>query len=107
MMAPRELESVCTLCHRRPTKAYASLLTLQATQKTMGQLRKELKESKSQGLNVSQQSDDLVKVEQSYREILKVWHSFDMEKVLTMSHDLNRRIRNTFHEIELKKNIKK
>ncbi len=106
VMEPRELESVCTLCHRRPTKAYASLLTLKSVQKSIGLLRDELKACKEKQMDVVVQSNALARAEQSYRDILKVWHSFDMEKVLPMAQELNHSLRNTFHELDLKKKSK-
>jgi len=106
VMSPRELESVCTLCHRRPTQAYASLLTLQSTRKSMDQLHKDIKAAKEENLDVKSQSDMLLQAEKSYQDILKEWHAFDMKKVLTMAQELNHRIRTAFQEIELKKKNK-
>lgn len=103
VMTPREMESICTICHRRPTYAYAALLTLQSSQKLLDQLRSQLKLSQEQHLDVSGQSADLDRAKQTYRQTLQLWHMFDMSKVMTESQNLNQLIRNDLHEIELKK----
>ena len=102
VLSPRDMDSLCNLCHQKPTKAYATLLSLDTSRKLTEQLRKKIREGESKRLDVSGQSADLKKAEQSYREALLVWHSFVMEKALPAVQDLNHQIRNSLHELELK-----
>lgn len=102
VMTPRELESVCTLCHRRPTKAYAALLSLQTSRKYIVQLRNRIQDSKSKKIETEAQSNILIQSEKNYQEALKIWHTFNMEKVLEKAQELQSRARNAMHELELK-----
>jgi hypothetical protein len=106
ILSPMDMESVCNLCHIRPTKAYAALISLQTTQKLMEQLRKKIQDSRSNQTDVSAQSSDLKKAEQMYKDALFAWHSFDMENVLPAVQGLNREIRNSLHELDLKEKSK-
>lgn len=103
LMTPREMESICTLCHRRPTQAYAALLTLQSSQKLLTQLEEQLKQMQGQPADVAGQIADLDKARQSYRDALVTWHTFDMSKVSAQARTINQTIRNAMHELELKK----
>ena len=102
VMTPRELESVCTLCHRRPTKAYAALLSLQSSRKAIDQLRNHIQEAKIKKVETEAQSTTLIQSEKNYQEALKIWHTFNMEKVLEVAQELNHRVRNAMHELDLK-----
>lgn len=103
LMTPREMESICTLCHRRPTQAYAALLTLQSSQKLLGQVEERVKAMQSQKIDVAGQTADLDRARQSYRDALVTWHSFDMTKVSEQAQSINQSLRNAMHELELKK----
>lgn len=102
VMSPREMETVCTLCHRRPTQAYAGLLTLQTADKLLKQLKGQLDLFAKQKTDVSAQTATYNQSKESYRQALQVWHTFDMAKVISQSQTINKNLRNALHELKLK-----
>ncbi len=106
VMSPRDMDAVCTLCHRRPTKAYAGLISLQNASNLLDETQKKIAAAKTAGIDVTAQSAALLEARKSYQESLKTWHTFDTEKVLSLTQGLNQRLHNTVHEIELKKGKK-
>lgn len=102
VLSPKEMEMVCTLCHRRPTQAYGALLSLQMSGKLVGQLEQKIMDVKGERLDLSKQALDLKDARKNLNRTHKLWHSFDMAKVLAASQDLNHKIRNSLQEIELK-----
>jgi len=103
VLAPRDLERTCTLCHRRPTQAYATLMSLNNLTGALRKLEAALKESSSARLDVAPQQKDCDEARQGYRATLEAWHTFDMPQVLKSSQELTKRVRTAQTELELKR----
>ena len=107
VMTPRDMETLCSVCHRHPTQAYAALLALQNSRKSLDQLDQRIAHAKKENIDVAGQAEEFKKVQESYKEALQLWHTFDMGKVLAQAQNNNHRVRTALHELDLKQKIRK
>lgn len=103
VMSPRDLEMTCTLCHRRPTRAYATLLALNNAASSLDRLRKALASAERPGLDVSSQRASYEKAKEIHARALVDWHTFRMEEVLSASQETTRRATEALNEIGVKR----
>lgn len=99
VMAPRELEMTCTLCHRRPTQAYATLMSLNNASSSLARLKEELQGDKSSQhqIKVYKEALDL------YNSAVVDWHTFKMKSVLQNAQEVTRRTNGAINELKLKR----
>ncbi|MBI4051977.1 MAG: hypothetical protein HY400_05685 [Elusimicrobia bacterium] len=102
VLAPRELEMTCTVCHRRPTQAYATLMALNNAGETFKRLEKTLQESHGQKADISRQGQDYQKIMGMYRHTLEDWHTFKMMEVLKAAQEVTRRSVDILNELQIK-----
>lgn len=103
VLAPRDLEMTCTLCHRRPTQAYATLMALNNARASLDKLKGALQTGRAdQGTALPQEVE--------YQEALKLyggaltdWHTFKMEAVLRAAQEVTRRATNALNEFQIKR----
>ena len=82
VMAARDLETTCALCHRRPTLAFAAVLMLDGAKTGLRRLKSALSAGRAKGSDVAQQQKEYEQALEINRAALKDWHSFLMDKVL-------------------------
>ncbi|MBI4376173.1 MAG: hypothetical protein HY549_06945 [Elusimicrobia bacterium] len=91
VMAARELEATCTLCHRRPTQAYAARLAVEEARAAVNQLDlalARLRDKGRPGLEPSQKRyGEALSI---YRQSQVQWHSFETDKVLALARQASR-----------------
>ncbi|MBI4422840.1 MAG: hypothetical protein HY554_03900 [Elusimicrobia bacterium] len=102
VLAPRELELTCNLCHRRPTKAFATLLSLNTASAALARLDKTLGQARAKGVDVGPQESSQAKAASLYRGALVDWHTFKMDEVLKASQEAARAANVAARELELK-----
>lgn len=102
VLAPRELELTCTLCHRRPTRAYATLMSLGHAARSLEKLKAAVERSKGQGLDPAAQERALAAAGELQAGAVVDWHTFDMPGVLKTSREVSRQTLNALHELKLK-----
>lgn len=102
VLAPREMEMTCTLCHRKPTQAYAARMGLEDSGSVLRSLERAVHRAKNAGLSFEQQ-------ERAYEDAYKLqsaaevdWHSFDMVKVLAETRDVQMRAGTALRELNAK-----
>lgn len=88
---PREMENTCTLCHRKPTQAYAARMAVEEARSALQKLDGRLQRAKASG------TIDLTAHKEIYRALLArfqalqvEWHSFDTVRVLSRAKDIAR-----------------
>lgn len=102
VLAPRELELTCTLCHRKPTRAYATLLSLGTASRALQKLDLEVARAAKLGVDAAQQESAQAKARSVYQGALIDWHTFRMEPVLKASQEAARQAALASRELELK-----
>lgn len=103
VLQPREMEMTCTLCHRKPTQAYATMLSLGGTSSQMKKLKAAVEEAKAGKMDVREQEKEVRQVLDLYEKALVDFHTFKMPEVLRSSQEINRRAVNLLNELELKR----
>lgn len=102
VLAPRELERTCTLCHRKPTRAYATLLSLNTSARAIKRLEAELQRAAKAGLETKPQEGARARAKAGYRGALVDWHTFRMDSVLKASQEAAREANVAVRELEMK-----
>lgn len=102
VLAPRELEMTCTLCHRRPTQAYATLIALNNAGSSIGRFQAALEAVQSSQLDVAQQKTEFQETKKLHQQMLADWHTFKMEEVLKKTQEITRRAANALNELKIK-----
>ena len=102
VLAPRELEMTCTLCHRRPTQAYATLMALNNAGLSLKRLEDSLAGARSAKLEVAQQEREHQKAQGLYRKALTDWHTFKMRSVLKAAQEVTRACATAANELQIK-----
>ena len=102
VLAPRELEMTCTLCHRRPTQAYATLMSLNTASQALQRLGKEIEKASAAGVDAKAQRESLARAQAAYRDAVVDWHTFEMDAVLRASQSAARKANTAISELELK-----
>lgn len=102
VLAAKDLEMTCTLCHRRPTQAYATKLMLDNAKASLRRLDAALKDAKGKNLEVAQQDKEYREALDVDRRALEDWHTFQMERVLASARDVVSRVNKAVSEIQVK-----
>lgn len=107
VLAPRDLELTCTLCHQRPTQASATMIALGNAGTALKRLEKALGEARDKRLEVAPQERDYQGLRDLHRRAQKDWHTFHMAPVLQTAHEIARRSTTALNEIHLKEQQQK
>lgn len=102
VLAPRELELTCTLCHRKPTRAYATLLSLGTASRALQKLDLEVARAAKLGVDTAPQESAQAKARSVYQGAVIDWHTFRMDEVLKSSQEAARQAAVATRELELK-----
>ncbi|MBI4348517.1 MAG: hypothetical protein HY553_16880 [Elusimicrobia bacterium] len=102
ILAPRELEQACTLCHRRPTNAAATLLSLGTSGKALKGLEAALERTRGSGIDARAQEEAYAKAKALQYDALVEWHTFRMDAVLKASQAAAKQANTAARELELK-----
>ncbi len=102
ILAPRDLELTCNLCHRRPTQAFATMMALNNAGASLLRLEKTLAEARQKKIDVSAQEKAGQELRTFYGRTVEDWHTFKMAKVLKTSQEITKRVNTVQNEIRLK-----
>ena len=102
ILSPRELEMPCTLCHRRPTQAYAALMALNHPTLSLSRLEKSLDLARQQNIRTIEQGKGYQKAVELHARIMDYWHTFNMKEVLRLAQEITRQVTNSLLELQLK-----
>ena len=102
VLSPSDLERTCTICHRRPTLAYATLLSLNNAGRALKRLTEELATARAKGVDAAQQEQERREAATLHGRALEDWHTFKMSNVLTESQDVTKRAIDASNELGLK-----
>ena len=102
VMTARELETTCTLCHRRPTLAFAAMLMLDGAKTGLRRLKSALREGRAKGAEFAQQEKDCSAAAEIYQASLRDWHSFLMDKVVDGARKATQLTNKALREIDAK-----
>lgn len=102
VLTPRELEMTCTLCHRRPTQAYATMLSLDHAGKALDRLAAALSKARADRVDTAAQEKSFQEARTLHDKALVDWHTFKMPEVLAAAQDVSRRVVNALNELRLK-----
>jgi len=103
VLAPKELERTCVLCHRQPTQAFSARLELDSAGAMARRAGAGLTKARAAG------ASDLAPQEKAYGEIVELqrqmtvqWHTFKMPDVVTAAREIKRRVTALMGELKLK-----
>jgi hypothetical protein len=99
---PQELETTCTLCHRRPTQAYATLLSLNNAGAALRRLEAGLAQARAALTNVGPQEAEYQQALLLHQNALQDWHTFLMPEVLRASQKVVKTAASAENELILK-----
>jgi hypothetical protein len=102
VLDPKTMEMTCTLCHRRPTRAYAARLSLIHAGDQLQRLRRAVDLGTRAGIDVSAQARELVELTALQGRAVVNWHTFSMDQVLDETQAVSRRAATATNELELK-----
>ncbi len=102
ILAPRDLELTCNLCHKKPTQASATMLALANAGTSLERLRKALDEASGRELDLSSQEKTYAELTILHQRALEDWHTFKMKDVLKTSQDITKRANTAINEVSLK-----
>ncbi len=106
ILAPRDLEQSCNLCHKKPTQAFATMMALNNATRSVTRLGKALDEAKGRHVDTAVQEkvyQDVKALDLTARED---WHTFKMQDVLRTSQDITKRVNVALNELQLKEQQK-
>jgi hypothetical protein len=106
VLAPRDLEATCTLCHKRPTQAYATLIALNGLKSSLRNLDEAVKKARAANIDVTAQQQEYDACLKKHQSVLEEWHTFDMPRVLKDVQELTRRARTAYSEVQIKQGQK-
>ncbi len=99
----RDMEMTCTLCHRKPTKAYAARVAVEEARGALHKFDERLVKARVAG------TIDLKIYDASYKELLAryqalqvAWHSFDMARIQEQAKDIARKTAASHTELTLR-----
>lgn len=107
ILAPRDLEQSCSLCHKQPTQAFATMMALNNAGNSVTRLAKALEEAKAKGIQTASQKQVYVDVKAMDSRAREDWHTFRMPQVLAASQDITKRVNVAINELRLKEQQKK
>jgi len=102
ILEPRLMQMTCTLCHRNPSGAHATLLALNNAGGRLRQLRKDLDAAGGAGTEVNAQRATWRDQQKKYDEARIAWHTFKMERVLAMAQEITHAVTTAQNEIKVK-----
>jgi hypothetical protein len=107
ILAPRDMDESCNLCHKEPTQAFATMMALNNAAHSVARLAKALEDARGKGIQTTSQ-------EQVYQDIKTLdgraredWHTFKMPQVLNTSQEITKRVNVAINELKLKEQQKK
>ena len=106
ILAPRDLETTCTLCHRRPTGAHEALLMQNDADDAVEHLKAELRKARAQGVDESAQKAEAEEAAGLLKEARKAWHSFDLPAALKAAREAVHKASIALNELQLKEQQK-
>lgn len=95
----REMEMTCTLCHRRPTQAYAARLGLEESAAAVKRLEKAVRKAKAAKTASDRQLREFEEIAMLQRSASAEWHGFDMPKAIAASKDIRLRAATALEEL--------
>jgi hypothetical protein len=89
-MAPKELETTCSLCHRKPTQAFAAEVALEESRAALRRLDEAVRKSPkgAKGLETARAAGK--KAKDMRAAAVVDWHTFEMEKVVAQGKEAAR-----------------
>lgn len=102
ILEPRVMDMTCTLCHRRPTRAYGALASLNNAMAQVRKLKRGVERARAAGVDASAQERELKSVAELVDHARVEWHTFTMTGVLTTSQEVSRRVVTAMNELKLK-----
>jgi len=107
ILAPRDLDQSCSLCHKEPTQAFATMLALNNAVHSVTRLSRAIEVAQGQGLQTAAQEQVYLDVKALERQAREEWHTFKMPQVLAASQEITRRVNAAINELQLKEQQKK
>jgi len=103
VLSPQDMERTCTLCHRRPTLAYATLLSLNNAGGALKRLAAAIAEARDHGVAAEPQERERRAAVEIHARSLEDWHTFKMSSVLSQSQEVTKRAANAANELAIKR----
>ena len=107
ILAPRDLELTCNLCHRKPTQASATMMAMGNAGTSLDRLKKMLDEARARHVDIASQEKAYTEAMALYHRALEDWHTFKMIEVLKTSQDITKRANTAMNEVRLKEQQQK
>lgn len=107
VLAPRDLEMSCILCHQQPTKARATILALTHAGSSLKRLERALTEARAKRVDVATQERAYRDARELHRRALEDWHTFRLSEVLKSSQEVTRQAATALNEVRLKEQQQK
>src|ERR1019366_2504565 len=76
ILAPRDLELTCNLCHRKPTQASATMMAMGNAGTSLDRLKKMLDEARARHVDIASQEKAYTEAMALYHRALADWHTF-------------------------------
>ncbi|MEK7475048.1 MAG: hypothetical protein AAB152_05375 [Candidatus Coatesbacteria bacterium] len=102
VLEPKTMEMTCTLCHRRPTQAYAARMSLTHSADQVRRLGRAVERGRQAGVDVTAQARELADLTARQARAVVDWHTFDMAGVLGATQAVSRRAATATNELKLK-----
>jgi formate-dependent nitrite reductase cytochrome c552 subunit len=106
ILAPRDLEVSCNLCHKKPTQASATMMALANAGSSLEKLKKALDDARARHVDVSSQEKAYADAKSLHQRALEDWHTFKVAEVLAASQDITKRATTALNEVHLKEQQK-
>jgi formate-dependent nitrite reductase cytochrome c552 subunit len=107
ILAPMNLDESCSLCHKQPTQAFATILALNNAAGAVRRLGNALQEARAKGIEANSQEQVFQDVKNLDRRTREDWHTFKMPAILAASQDITKRVNVAINELKLKEQQKK
>ena len=107
ILAPRDMELSCSLCHKKPTQAVGTLLALNNAANSVARLDKALEEVRGKHVEASRQEQEYKELQALEMRAREDWHTFNMKQVLATSQDITKRANVAMNELKLKEQQQK
>jgi formate-dependent nitrite reductase cytochrome c552 subunit len=100
IMAPKDLETTCALCHRKPTRAFAAELALEESRAALRRLDAAIKKAGkgSKGLDAAKLAAEKARAQRESAVVQ--WHTFEMEPVEKTAKDSARLAEETLADLK-------
>ncbi|MBI3564972.1 MAG: hypothetical protein HY079_07240 [Elusimicrobia bacterium] len=100
VIAPRDMEMTCTLCHRNPTKAYSARMALDSAASMVKRLEKAIAQAKAAGTATVGPEASLADARKLLADASIQWHTFDTAKVIETTSRAKRSAGGALKELE-------